>query len=92
MGIVASPNGVVVIGYFYLFSIFFPLWKWVSRPSLSGVMPICSMLEMVEHLGAMMEAQGSEAEDGQNGSQLRPLSSSLTLYHLYLKSRLHLAE
>lgn len=39
-----------------------------------------------------MEAQGSEAEDGQNGSQLRPLSSCLTLYHLYLKSRLHLAE
>eukprot|EP00069_Balaena_mysticetus_P018639 bmy_11580T0 len=46
---------------------------------------------MIEHSGMMMEAQGSETEGGQSGSQFRPLSSSLTLYLLYLKPRLHLA-
>ena len=39
----------------------------------------------------MTETQGSETEDGQNGSQFRPLSGLLTLHLLYLKSRLYLA-
>ena len=38
-----------------------------------------------------METQGSEIEDGQNGSQIRLLSGLPTLHLLYLKSRLYLA-
>lgn len=58
MGIVASPNGVVVIGYFYLFSIFF-------FPLEMGFMPLLEWSDA--HLFHVRDGRTLRSNDGSTG-------------------------